>query len=160
MHRFKTVFITLALACLIFAAPAHRASALGLTITITFGHGEGCKVRGGICSIVIDLELRTASGTPPGNAGGALEGNELAVHMTEAIPEGHLVSRGKKQWLVLASDVAARLSPEAAKKLGKPSLTIMKGEYPVMFGENGMGSFTLKVKGLRESPTLQRPGGK
>lgn len=160
MHRLKSAFVVFVLVGLFVAAPAHQAAAFNITITINFGHGRECSMRGGICSIVIDLDLRAGSGTPGGNASGTLEGNALAVDMKEAIPEGQLVTRGKKQWLILAADVTAKLGPDAAKKLGKQTLTVQKGEYPVEFAKNELGSFTLKIKGPRESPSLPRPGGK
>ena len=160
MHTPKWAFLVLALVGLFLIAPAHQASAFKITITINFGHGANCSIRGGICSVVIDLELRTAGGTPGGNADGSLDGNELTVNMNEPIPEGHLVTRGKKQWLVLAEDIMVKLAPAAAKKVGKPSLTVKKGEYPVDLSKNRMGSFTLEVKRVRESPTRQSTGGK
>jgi hypothetical protein len=161
MNTSKSVLLLAVLVGLLFVAPTHQAAAWTISIKISFGHGEDCSVRGGICSITIGGSLKTASGTPSGNAGGDLAGNELTVSMSEAIPEGHLVTRGNKHFLVLASDVSAQVAPDAAKQLKRPSLTIEKGEYPVDFSKNKMGTFTLKLKSaMRESPTKSSPSTK
>ncbi len=160
MHSFKSSILLFALLGMLFLVPAHRASAIGISIKITFGHGDDCSLRRGICSITIGAELKTAGALGAANAGGTLTGMELTVNMMEAIPDEHLVSRGNQKLLVVTDEVPLKLSTAMTKQVKQRNLVVEPGEYAVDYSKNKMGTLLLKLKPamVRESPSKSSTG--
>jgi hypothetical protein len=120
-----------------------------LIATIYIGYGNSCSGFG-ICSIIINMQLADAEQPSDRYLTGSttLDGDVMTVSFQK--PAGEVF-----QTLPIRDDFI--LTSQAANALGYTKVKILRGEYPVDFSDNMLGTITFKVKaeGKKDSSVLQ-----
>jgi hypothetical protein len=137
----------------IYFLEAKEAQAFRVTITVVIGNGSNCAGRG-ICSVTIDLSLRSASSG--GSTAQVIEGNaevkgdKLYVTLSKGLGDMAANEKGVKSVSIKRPQ---RLSQDVAKQLGFSDLTILPSDY-LLEGN----SFVFDVKGSSVSNPVRGAG--
>jgi hypothetical protein len=142
----KKLLMILVVFLAIYGLEVKEAQAVRVTITVVTGSGNNCSGRG-ICSITIDIYLRTAPSGGSTNqvldGTAEVKGDKLYVTLSKGLGDMAANEKGVKSVSIKRPQ---RLNQDLAKQLGFNDLVVLPSDY-VMDGN----SFVFDVKGTSAS---------